>query len=278
VKPDSQARDTAAASSAYFANDGAAYELFLGRWTRRLAEPLLTFADFQGTGDLLDVGCGTGSLALVMTQRWPKRRVVGIDIAPEYIAFARSSGVGSRSTFEVGNATTLPYLDSSFAGCGAQLVLNFVSDPLAAVFEMRRVTAPGGVIVAAVWDFRGGLVYQRIFWDTAAGIDPGAGLARDRLFSTPLALPGGLAKLFRRAELDRIEEFSITIRMDYADFNDYWRPLLGGQGPVGSYLVNLQPALRERVGEGVKMAYCSGRPDGPRSLTATAWVVRAVVP
>jgi len=278
VKTADQVRDAIAASSAYVASDGAAYEWLLGRWTRRLAEALLTFADFQGTGDLLDVGCGTGSLALAMTKRWPERRVMGIDIAPEYIAFARSRAIGALPTFDVGNATTLPYADNSFAGCGAQLVLNFVSDPLAAVHEMHRVTRPGGAIVAAVWDFRGGLVYQRIFWDTAAGIDPEAGLARDRLFSTPLALPSGLAKLFDQAGLDRIEESSITVRMDYADFADYWRPLLGGQGPVGSYLVNIQPTLRGRVEQAVKMAYCSGGPDGARSMAATAWVVRAVVP
>jgi len=270
VKTANQERGAVAASSTYFANDGAAYEWFLGRWTRRLAEPLLTFADFPSTGHLLDVGCGTGSVALAMAQRWPGRRGVGIDFAPPYIAFARSRAAGSSPSFDVGSATALPYPDNSFAGCCAQLVLNFVSDPLAAVVEMRRVTAPEGVVVAAVWDFRGGLVYQRIFWDTAASIDPGAGLARDHLFSTPLALPGGLVTLFDQAGLDRIEQSSVTIRMDYVNFSDYWQPLLGGQGPVGTYLVNLQPSLRNRVEQAVKMAYCSGGPDGARSMTATA--------
>ena len=158
------------------------------------------------------------------------------------------------------------------------MVLNFVSDPLAAIAEMRRVTIPGGVILAAVWDFRGGLVYQRIFWDTAASIDPHAGAARDRLFSTPLGLPGGLVALFCRAGLDRIEESSITVRMDYADFSDYWQPLLGGQGPVGTYVTSLDEDLRRRVAEAVRRAYCSGAPDGERSLTATAWAVRGTVP
>ena len=202
------------------------------------------------------------------------REVVGVDIAPAYIAFAKSQeGLGSLH-FEAADAIRLPYADASFVGAAAQLVLNFVPDPIAALHETRRVTVPGSSIVAAVWDFRGGLVYQRIFWDTAAGIDPVAALARDRLFSGALALPDGLTGLFESAGLDRVERTSITIRMEYANFDDYWKPLCGGQGPVGTYLAGLAPDLRARVEESVARAYCSGAPDGPRSLTATAWAVR----
>ena len=156
-----------AAKSAYHATDGAAYEVFLGRWTRRLAEPLLDFADFQATGRLLDVGCGTGSMAHAMAAQWPARHVIGIDIAPPYVAFAQSQARLANLHFEVGDAAKLPYADASFGGAAAQLVLNFVPDPIAALNEMKRVVATDGRLVAAVWDFRGGLVYQRIFWDTA---------------------------------------------------------------------------------------------------------------
>jgi SAM-dependent methyltransferase len=202
---------------------------------------------------------------------------VGIDIAPPYVALARSQASFENLAFEVADAARLPYADASFAGAGAQLVLNFVPDPLAALNEMRRVTAPGGHLVAAVWDFRGGLVYQRIFWDTAAGIDAGAAGARDKLFSGALALPDGLVRLFEGTRLDRIERASITIRMDYAGFDDYWQPLCGGQGPVGTYLAGLAPDLRARIEEAVATAYRSGSPDGPRSMTATAWAVRGRV-
>jgi SAM-dependent methyltransferase len=263
---------------AYHASDGAAYQRFLGRWTDRLAEPLLDFAEFPADGDLLDVGCGTGSLALAMARRWPGRRVVGIDLAEPYIAYARARVAGPNPIFEVGNACALPYRDGSFAGAVAQLVLNFVPDPLAALHDMRRVTRRGGVLVGAVWDFRGGLIFPRLFWDTAAGIDPAAGAARDRLFAGALALPDGLTDLFSAAGLARIERASLTIRMDYADFDGCWQPLFGGQGPVGSYAAKLPAELRQRVEEAVRSAYLSGAPDGPRSLTATAWVVRAHVP
>jgi SAM-dependent methyltransferase len=266
------------ANSTYFANDGAAYELFLGRWTKRLAPPLLDFAEFSATGALLDVGTGTGSLAFAMAARWPDRRILGLDTAAPHIAYARSQAHGSFPAFEMGDAASLPHDDACFAGVAAQLVLNFVPRPHLAVAEMRRVTRAGGAVVAAVWDFRGGLVYQRLFWDTAGGIDPRAGIARDRLFSTPLALPDGLPKLFDEAGLDRIQRESITIRMDYTSFEDYWMPILGGQGPVGTYVASLAADLRCRIEEAVRRAYCSGAPDGERSLTATAWVVRGIVP
>jgi SAM-dependent methyltransferase len=263
---------------AYHASDGAAYERFLGRWSGRLAEALLDFAAFPADGDLLEVGCATGSLALAMAQRWPGRRIVGMDIAEPYIAYARARVAAPNPIFEVGDACALPYRDGSFTGAAAQLVLNFVPDPLAALREMRRVTQRGGGLVGAVWDFRGGLIFQRLFWDTAAGIDASAGATRDRLFAGALALPDGLTELFAAAGLARIERVSLTIRMDYADFDDYWQPLLGGQGPVGSYAAQLPAELRQRVESAVRAAYLSGAPDGPRSMTATAWAVRAQVP
>jgi hypothetical protein len=88
----------------------------------------------------------------------------------------------------------------------------------------------------------------------------------------------GLVGFFREAGLAAVEEQSLTIRMDYANFDDYWQPLLGGQGPVGAYFARLAPDLKARIKEAVRDAYCSGSPDGPRSLTASAWAVRAKVP
>src|ERR1700722_14316511 len=110
------------------------YELFLGRWSRRLAAPLLWFAGFADTGDLIEIGCGTGSLALAMAECWPGRRIVGIDISEPYVSFARSRTAGGvRSAgpvLAVGDAAALPFADTSFAGCAAQLMLNFVPRPL----------------------------------------------------------------------------------------------------------------------------------------------------
>ena len=264
-------------SSTYRASDGAAYERFLGRWSRVLAGSFAEFARLPEDGAILDVGCGTGSLTLSLAER-RRGRVGGIDIAAPYIAFARDRPAAERADFAVGDACNLPYADRHFAASLAQLALNFVPDPVLAVREMRRVVRPGGVVAATVWDFRGGLVYQRLFWDTAAGLDPAAGTARDRLFSSPLALPDGLPGLWWKAGLRGIERRSITIRMEYADFADYWEPLLGGQGPVGAYVIGLPPDRRRMIEARVRQSYLSGAPDGPRSLTATAWAVRGTVP
>jgi hypothetical protein len=143
---------------------------------------------------------------------------------------------------------------------------------------MRRVTRAGGALAAAVWDFRGGLVFQRLFWDTAAAIDPQAALTRDRLCAHPLAQPEGLVALWQEVGLEDIDGRSLTIRMDYQSFDDYWEPLLGGQGPFGSYVAGLRQGRRARIRAAVRAAYLSGGPDGPRSLAATAWAVRGRVP
>lgn len=268
------------ASSAYTDHwtDGAAYETFLGRCSRRLAQALLDFAAFPDEGALLDVGCGTGSLACAMAERWPGRRIVGVDFSEGFIAFARSRALAHPPVFAVGDATALPHDAATFAGAATQLVLNFIPAAADAAAEMRRVTRRGGRVAAAVFDFRGGGIFQRLFWDTAAGIDPEAVDRRGRMFAAPAALPGGLQDLFVKAGLARIEDALITIRMDYSGFQGYWRSLLGVQGPTGSYVTGLAPDLRDRLEAAVKAAYCAGAPDGPRAMSATAWAVRGIVP
>ena len=265
-------------SSNFHASDGAAYEYWLGRWSSRLAGVFLDFVEFPASGELLDVGCGTGALTFAMADRWPARSVIGVDIAAPFIAYARSRRSGDRPSFELGDACAMTYADGRFAGVAAQLVFLFVPKPEVALREMRRVTRSGGTVAAVVWDSRGGLVFQRMLWDTAVAIDPNARVVRDGLFANPVAIPGGLAGFFHDVGLEDIETQSLTIRMDYENFEDYWQPFLGGQGPVGAYFANLSPGLNARIKEAVCDAYCSGSRDGPRSLTASAWAVRGKAP
>lgn len=263
-------------AAGYAATDGAAYERFIGRWTRRLGDALAAFAGPPG-GPVLDVGCGTGSVVAALRAADPGRAITGIDIAEPYLAFARQRADCAHAHFLRQDATALDLADGAFAGALSCIVLNFIKDSAKAVAEMRRVTRRGGVVASAIWDFRGGLVYQRLLWDTVAALDPVGAATRDRIFSAPLGLPDGMVDLWRATGLKDVRRESLTIRMDFAGFADYWEPLLGGQGPVGSYVVGLTPEKRIEVRDAVRAAYLSGAPDGPRSLTATAWAVKGTV-
>jgi ubiquinone/menaquinone biosynthesis C-methylase UbiE len=131
-------------SSNFHASDGAAYEFWLGRWSRRLADLFLDFVEFPEAGELLDVGCGTGALTFTMADRWPARPVIGVDIAAPFISYAQSRRSGDRPTFEIGDACALKYEDGRFAGVAAHLVFLFIPKPEVALREMRRVTRSGG--------------------------------------------------------------------------------------------------------------------------------------
>jgi SAM-dependent methyltransferase len=263
-------------AASYQANDGAAYDRFIGRWTRRLAVEVAAHCPPVLPGPCLDVGCGTGSMALALADRFPDRGIVGVDRSAAYLEVARS--LLPEAEFHEQDANTLDLPDDRFAASYAVLLLNFLSDPAVALREIIRVTKPDGLVVAASWDFRGGLVYQRLLWDSAAAIEPQAAATRARLFSHPLAKPDGMSDLFRACGLDDVTRTGVTIRMDFADFDDYWQPLLGGQGPVGSYVAGLDQETRKRVFESVRIAYLSGDDDGPRSLAASAWIVSGAVP
>jgi SAM-dependent methyltransferase len=267
-----------AASSTFTATDGDAYELQMGRWSRRLAESFLDFAGPAGAGHVLDLGCGTGNLAVALAARAHGIRVTGLDFSPAYVEHARRRCPEPRFDFQVGDACAIPFPAASFDQVLSLLMLHFVPRAQDAVAEMRRVARPGAVVAATVWDARGGYVAQRMLLDTAAVLDPGADKLRAQGFTRPMSRPGELGAGWRAAGLAEVEETALTIRMDYSDFADFWAPYLGGQGPAAGYVGGLGAVARDRLREAVRRAYLDGEPDGPRSYAATAWAVRGVVP
>lgn len=250
------------------------YERSMGGWSRKLA-PL--FLDFVGNGPaggrVLDVGCGTGSLAFAVAERHRTAEVVGCDIAAPLLARARSANPHpDRVRFEAVDACALPHRDGGFGLVLSALVLMFVPDGPLAAREMARVAQPGATVAAATWDFRGGAVYHRLLADAAVAADEAAAAWRDRVQRAPGVRLGDLAALWRGAGLQAVREGSLTIRMEFADFDDFCEPATRS-GQFGAFFRALPPERQSAVRDKVEAAYLSGDPNGPRSSAATAWAV-----
>ena len=266
-----------AISSTFAASDGDGYELQMGRWSRRLAEP---FLDFSGSADgeqVLDVGCGTGSLTFALAARAKVRNICGLDFSAVYVDHAARRNSDARIEFKVGDACALPFPDSSFDRVLSLLMLHFVPQANRAVAEMRRVARPRSTVAAAVWDTRGGYVANRILFDTAAMLDPLANERRARNYTRPMTRPGELARAWHEAGFENVHEGTLTIRMEFTSFADYWAPYVGKDGPVAEYENGLSTDHRQRLKEAVELAYLDGEQDGVRSYASSAWVVRGTV-
>src|SRR3990172_5597561 len=185
----------------------------MGRWSRRLAPLLIDFAEVREGDRVLDVGSGTGSLALELAAT-RRVEVVGIDPSAAFIEHARTRAAGQRVQFDVGDAQALPYEDASFDTCLALLVINHIPDPRRAASEMRRVTRAGGRTAAAVWDYGEGMTLLRAFWDAAVALDLAAEPRHER--HMPYCRRNQLSALWAERGLQEIEETALVIPMEFA--------------------------------------------------------------
>ncbi len=251
---------------------GDLYEPYVGRWSRRVAREFLNWLAVPEKRDWLDVGCGTGALTQTIIEHQNPKSIIGIDPSPGYIEYAKAHITTRQARLEVGDAQALRIDTASVDAAVSGLVLNFVPQPPRAVAELARVVRPGCVVAAYVWDYAGKMELMRHFWDAAVALNPAAeDLDEGRRF--PICQPAQLAQLFTRTGLSEVEARPIDVATDFRDFDDYWSPFLGGQGPAPGYAMSLaeekRAELRERIRSGLPVSN-----DGSIHLVARAWAVR----
>lgn len=247
-------------------------ERYVGRWSRLVAREFVAWLQVPPGSRWLDVGCGSGALTETVLADAGPESIEGVDTSEAFVAYAASRVTDPRASFAVADAQALDRPDAAYDAVASSLVLNFLPDPARGAAEMRRVARPGGVVAGYVWDYAGEMQLMRRFWDAAAELDPeAADLDEGRRMAG--CNPADLEALFSGAGLEEVETRAIDVPTVFADFDDYWSPFEGGQGPAPGYCVSLPPdrraALRERLRETLPAAS-----DGSISLVARAWAVR----
>lgn len=253
---------------------GSPYEWYIGRWSRQMAPLFLAWLDRPAGQRWLDVGCGTGALSAAILDHCTPGSVVGVEPSEGFRQLAAQHLAG-KARFVAGQASALPLDDAACDVVVSGLVLNFVLDLPAALLEMKRVAAPGGTIAAYVWDYADGMEIIRRFWDVAVSLDPAAApLHEGRRF--PVCEPSMLKAAFEDAGLTEVDTTPLEVMAVFADFDDYWRPFLGGQGPAPAYVMSLPDAQRADL----KARLASALPtaaSGAIVLGSRAWAVRGTV-
>ena len=240
----------------------AAYGLFMGRYATPLAAQFTKLARVSGRA--LDVGCGTGVLTAELVGRLGAGAVSAVEPSSVFVAAARSRF--PELDIRQAAAEDLPFADAEFDVTLAQLVVHFMTDPVRGLREMARVTRPGGVVGACVWDHAGSGNPLAVFRRAVRELDP---TARDES-GLPGAREGHLAELFAEAGLGGIEPSVLTVEVTFPTFDDWWEPYTMGVGPAGDYVKGLDPAARDEL-----RARCATLlpPTGPITITAAAWTV-----
>jgi SAM-dependent methyltransferase len=240
-----------------------AYHRFMGRYSEPLA---IQFADLVGGHPdqrALDVGCGPGALTAELVARLGLDAVSAIDPSEPFVAAIRARF--PRLDVQSGTAEHLPFPDENFDLVFAQLVVHFMTDPVAGLQEMARVTRPGGLVAACVWDHAGGSGPLSIFWQAVRDLDPDAedesNLAGSR--------EGYLAELFDTAGLRDIESTKLTVSVPFATVAEWWEPYTLNVGPAGAYVARLSQQRRDELRN-----RCSELlPPAPFELQGSAWTV-----
>jgi SAM-dependent methyltransferase len=256
-----------------FRAPAAAYDRFVGRYSTQLARALADFAAVGPGTRALDVGCGPGALTAVLAERLGAASVAAVDPSEPFAAACRARVPGAGVI--VARAETLPFGDGEFDVTLSQLVVNFMSDPEAGVREMARVTRPGGVVAACVWDYAGEMTLLRAFWDAAREVAPERGAAADEGVVMRWCRDGELAELWRGCGLEDVRPGALMVEAEYEGFDDLWAPLPTGIGPAGAFCASLDDRGRAALHEAYRCRLGVG--DEPFRLSARAWAAAGTV-
>jgi SAM-dependent methyltransferase len=246
-----------------------AYQRFMGRFSEPLAARFAELAGVRHGQQALDVGCGPGALTAELVGRLGAGAVCAVDPSPPFAEAVAERLPGVEVS--VASAERLPFPDGAFDAALAQLVVHFMTDPVAGLREMGRVTRPDGVVAACVWDHSGDRGPLSSFWHAVRELDPAApdesGLAG--------VGEGELARLFDQAGLAGAEATTLTVRAGSATFEQWWQPFTLGVGPAGDYVASLSPERRQQLRERYREVLNGGPggPGGPVEVSATAWAV-----
>ncbi|MEP7060912.1 MAG: methyltransferase domain-containing protein [Betaproteobacteria bacterium] len=256
-------------------NTGDPYERYVGRWSSLVAREFLDWLNMPASLRWLEVGCGTGALTAAIHDTWKPAHLTGIDPSEGFLAKARAR-LGDNAAFSVANALDIPVPNADVDVVVSGLVLNFVPDTALGLAEMRRTLVPGGTIAAYVWDYAGRMELMRHFWDAAVVLDPST-RELDEGVRFPLCSRDALEVAFRGAKLASIDIVPIDVTTKFRDFDDYWTPFLGGQGPAPAYAMSLDETSRNRLRDRIH-EHLPIEADGSIPLIARAWAVRGRVP
>jgi SAM-dependent methyltransferase len=243
-----------------------AYGRFMGQFSEPLAVQFAEYAGVRPGQRAADVGCGPGALTAQLVDRLGAEAVAAVDPSAPFVEAARERFPGVE--VHAGAAEHLPFADDEFDLALAQLVVHFMTDPVVGLREMGRVTRPGGVVAACVWDHSGdGGGPLSTFWRGVRETDPRAADESE----LPGSREGHLAELFAAAGLKDIEDSVLTVTVPFATFDDWWEPYTLGVGPAGAHVAKLGETARQELRDRCAQLL----PSAPFEITASAWSVRA---
>lgn len=251
-------------------DSGDAYELYMGRWSRPIAQEFVTRLHIEPGRRWLDVGCGTGALTQTILSLADPAEVWGVDPSDAFVDHACQQVTDNRAQFKVGDAAHLPFEDRLFDVVVSGLALNFMPEALA-VREMQRVVRPGGVVAAYVWDYADKMEWLRYFWDAAVALDPAA-KALDEGERFPICREEPLERLFLETGFRQVEVYPVDTPTHFTSFDDYWQPFLVGQFPAPQYVASLSDEQREALREELHRRLPINA-DSSIDLIARAWAV-----